>query len=64
MEPFFPFSFARNAASALVRPCESSPPLKLSEASRPDGVKTIWRCDFSSVKGGSIARKTSPMGAR
>ena len=31
---------------------------------RPASVITIWRCVSSSVKGGSMARKTSPTGAR
>ena len=62
--PFFSFNFARNAASPDVSPCDNSPPLKLSAASRPASVKITWRCDFSSVTGGSIARNTSPAGAR
>ena len=36
-------SFARNADSAAVSPCDNSPPLKLCAAARPASVKTICR---------------------
>src|SRR5438270_455820 len=62
--PRFSFSFARNATSSVFKPREYSLPPMLPEAASSDSVKTICRCVFSSVSGGSKVRKTSPMGTR